>query len=201
MKVLCMPGDLRHQHQGFAPSWSASSVLLQAKSSKQASQDGMGSLCASLPFTCKPSSGAMQIRGCLIGSVLLSIGIYSAHLQAESAALACTHHAMLPFSRSAPPTSQFHQSIAEGRLVGYTHAQVGVFQMQEEGLMPVADPSVLFVSDRTLAPGVSGAVTVMMEGTRPMLIEVQALCSAVPQVRHFSRSSMLGLGFEEQVVV
>ncbi|KAK9799774.1 hypothetical protein WJX73_004646 [Symbiochloris irregularis] len=29
--------------------------------------------------------------------------------------------------------------------------EVGVFQMQEEGLMPVADPSVLFVSDRSLA--------------------------------------------------
>ena len=61
--------------------------------------------------------------------------------------------------------------------------QVGVFQMQEQGLMPVADPSHLFVSNRSLAPGVSSAVTVMMEGTRPMLLEVQALTSPVPQVR------------------
>ena len=62
--------------------------------------------------------------------------------------------------------------------------QVGVFQMEECGLTPVADPSALFVSDRSLAPGVSSAVTVMMEGTRPMLVEVQALCSPVAnQVR------------------
>ncbi|KAK9814896.1 hypothetical protein WJX73_001585 [Symbiochloris irregularis] len=56
--------------------------------------------------------------------------------------------------------------------------ELGVFQMLEEGLMPVADPSVLFVSNRSLAPGLSGAVTVTMEGTRPMLVEIQALCSA-----------------------
>ena len=58
-----------------------------------------------------------------------------------------------------------------------TFMQVGVFQMEEAGLMPVADPSSLFVRDRSLAPGVSSAVTVMMEGTRPMMVEVQALCS------------------------
>lgn len=49
--------------------------------------------------------------------------------------------------------------------------------MEEAGLIPVADPSAMFVSDRSLAPGVSSAVTVAMEGTRPMLVEVQALSS------------------------
>lgn len=57
--------------------------------------------------------------------------------------------------------------------------------MQEGGLMPVADPSTLFVSDRSLTAGVSGAVTVAMEGMRPMMVEIQALCSPSPQVSMF----------------
>lgn len=45
----------------------------------------------------------------------------------------------------------------------------------------VANPSALFLSDRNLAPTVSSAVAVVLEGTRPMLMEVQALCSSVPK--------------------
>ena len=55
--------------------------------------------------------------------------------------------------------------------------------MTEGGLVAVANPSALFLRDRTLAPNVSSAVTVAMEGTRPLLLEVQALCSPVHQAR------------------
>ena len=55
--------------------------------------------------------------------------------------------------------------------------QVGVFQMDGEGLHAVSNPSALFLSDRLDTPGVSAAVTVTMEGTRPLLAEIQALCS------------------------
>ena len=55
--------------------------------------------------------------------------------------------------------------------------QVGVFRMDGEGLHAVPNPSALFLSDRLDTPGVSAAVTVTMEGTRPLLAEIQALCS------------------------
>ncbi|HTI15567.1 MAG TPA: DNA repair protein RadA, partial [Dictyobacter sp.] len=56
---------------------------------------------------------------------------------------------------------------------GATH-EVGVFEMHGEGLVEVANPSAVFLSDR--ATGATGsAVVVSMEGTRPLLVEVQAL--------------------------
>ncbi len=62
--------------------------------------------------------------------------------------------------------------------------EVGVFQMGGAGLEEVAEPSLLFLSsDRQ---GVAGSVvTVAMEGTRPMLAEVQALTThtVFPQPR------------------
>ena len=52
--------------------------------------------------------------------------------------------------------------------------EIGVFRMTEQGLVPVANPSELFLGDRQ--SGASGsAVTALLEGTRPVLIEVQAL--------------------------
>ncbi len=52
--------------------------------------------------------------------------------------------------------------------------EVGVFQMTREGLAEVANPSELFLSDRRRV--VTGAVVVpCMEGTRALLVEVQAL--------------------------
>ena len=61
--------------------------------------------------------------------------------------------------------------------------------MTERGLDAVANPSALFLSDRAAAPGVSSAVTVTCEGTRPLLLEVQALCSPMGKVS-FSTSSL-----------
>ena len=54
--------------------------------------------------------------------------------------------------------------------------------MTERGLAAVANPSALFLSDRAAPPGVSSAVTVTCEGTRPLLLEVQALCSPMGKV-------------------
>jgi DNA repair protein RadA/Sms len=56
---------------------------------------------------------------------------------------------------------------------GATH-EVGVFEMQGEGMIEVPNPSAVFLADR--AVGATGsAVVVSMEGTRPILVEVQAL--------------------------
>jgi DNA repair protein RadA/Sms len=54
--------------------------------------------------------------------------------------------------------------------------EIGVFRMTANGLEPVPDPAAAFLAGRHT--GVSGsAVTALMEGTRPMLIEIQALAS------------------------
>lgn len=54
--------------------------------------------------------------------------------------------------------------------------EIGIFDMTEEGLTEVANPSELFLSERPL--GVAGSTVVAsMEGTRPVLVELQALVS------------------------
>ena len=55
--------------------------------------------------------------------------------------------------------------------------EIGVFEMGEDGLREVRNPSELFLAERPL--GVSGSVVVAtMEGTRPLLVELQALVSS-----------------------
>jgi DNA repair protein RadA/Sms len=54
--------------------------------------------------------------------------------------------------------------------------EVGVFEMTGTGLMPVANPSQMFLQERP--QNVAGSiVTACMEGTRPLLVEIQALVS------------------------
>ena len=52
-------------------------------------------------------------------------------------------------------------------------SEVGVFEMRQGGLVEVADPSARFVGEARPAPG--SVVLCSMEGTRPLLVEVQAL--------------------------
>ncbi len=54
--------------------------------------------------------------------------------------------------------------------------EIGVFRMTECGLEPVANPSELFLGDRNVAASGS-ALTALLEGTRPMLLEIQALAT------------------------
>ncbi len=55
--------------------------------------------------------------------------------------------------------------------------EIGVFEMRDSGLDEVANPSAVFLSERPAgAPG--SAVTASMEGTRPILVELQSLASA-----------------------
>ena len=51
--------------------------------------------------------------------------------------------------------------------------EVGVFEMHEHGLVEVEDASARFVTEATRAPG--SVVLCSMEGSRPLLVEVQAL--------------------------
>ncbi len=54
--------------------------------------------------------------------------------------------------------------------------QVAVFEMRDHGLVQVLDASARFVGEATRAPG--SVVLCAMEGSRPLLVEVQALVSA-----------------------
>jgi len=55
-------------------------------------------------------------------------------------------------------------------------SELGVFEMTGSGLKPVSNPSALFLSERIEgSPG--SAVVATMEGSRPMLVEIQALVS------------------------
>ncbi len=55
-------------------------------------------------------------------------------------------------------------------------SEVGVFEMRERGMVEVPNPSEAFLAERMVnAPG--SAITVTMEGTRPILVEIQGLTS------------------------
>ena len=55
-------------------------------------------------------------------------------------------------------------------------SEVGIFEMDSTGMVEVRNPSEAFLSERqSKVPG--SAITVTMEGTRPLLVEVQALAS------------------------
>lgn len=57
-----------------------------------------------------------------------------------------------------------------------TTSEIGVFEMCEEGLKEIYDPSRIFLEDTTFNQEGS-AVIGIMEGTRPVLVEIQALVS------------------------
>jgi DNA repair protein RadA/Sms len=72
---------------------------------------------------------------------------------------------------------------------GGTH-ELGLFEMCESGLRSVPDPSSLFLADRH--PGIAGSVVApVLEGQRPLLVEVQAL--VVPSQVPLPRRSAQGI--------
>jgi DNA repair protein RadA/Sms len=54
--------------------------------------------------------------------------------------------------------------------------EVGVFEMTQEGMVEVSNPSEAFLAERA-ADAAGNAIAVTMEGTRPLLVEIQALTS------------------------
>ena len=69
--------------------------------------------------------------------------------------------------------------------------EIGIFEMREAGLMEIENPSELFLSERPR--GVSGSTVVAsMEGTRPVLVELQALVSPT----NFPSPRRMATGFD-----
>ena len=76
--------------------------------------------------------------------------------------------------------------------------ELGVFEMTEEGMISVENPSQLFLSQRQeSAPGSAVAATV--EGSRPLLVEVQALCA--PSYFAAPRRVVTGADYNRVLVV
>lgn len=57
--------------------------------------------------------------------------------------------------------------------------EIGIFEMKEKGLIEVANPSAQFLEGRR-ENSIGSVITVTLEGTRPILIEVQALANVTP---------------------
>ncbi|MDQ0352392.1 DNA repair protein RadA/Sms [Alkalibacillus filiformis] len=77
---------------------------------------------------------------------------------------------------------------------GSTH-EMGIFEMKEEGLVEVNNPSEIFLEERS--QGVAGSTVVAsLEGTRPMLVEIQALISPT----QFGHSRRMATGLDHNRV-
>ena len=71
--------------------------------------------------------------------------------------------------------------------------EIGIFEMHEEGLTEVKNPSELFLSERDReTPG--SVVTASIEGTRPLLLEVQALVTPT----NFGYPQRVTTGFDQR---
>jgi DNA repair protein RadA/Sms len=69
--------------------------------------------------------------------------------------------------------------------------EIGIFEMHEEGLVEVKNPSEIFLNERT--ENITGStITSSMEGTRPILLEVQALVTP----SHYGNPQRVATGFD-----
>ena len=76
--------------------------------------------------------------------------------------------------------------------------EVGVFEMGERGLKEVPNPSELFLSERP--EGSPGSVVMpSMEGTRPILVEIQALVA--PAVGGYPRRTAMGIDYNRLLLL
>jgi DNA repair protein RadA/Sms len=77
-------------------------------------------------------------------------------------------------------------------------SEVGVFEMQGAGMVEVPNPSEAFLAERVVnAPG--SAIAVTMEGTRPLLVEIQALTS--PTTFGNARRTPNGVDFNRMLLL
>ncbi|MBM3792271.1 MAG: DNA repair protein RadA, partial [Acidobacteria bacterium] len=77
--------------------------------------------------------------------------------------------------------------------------EIGIFEMTSRGLVPVRNPSQLFLRQTEAAAAPGCAVVCTLEGTRPMLIEVQALVTATQYGQ--GRRMATGLDYNRLVVL
>ncbi len=76
--------------------------------------------------------------------------------------------------------------------------EVGVFEMKEEGLTEVDNPSVVFLSERE-SDAVGSVVVPVLEGNRPLLVEIQALTN--PTSFGLPRRTATGIDFGRLLLI
>uniref|UniRef100_A0A7S3UQA7 RecA family profile 1 domain-containing protein n=1 Tax=Heterosigma akashiwo TaxID=2829 RepID=A0A7S3UQA7_HETAK len=81
--------------------------------------------------------------------------------------------------------------------------EIGVFEMTSNGMQPVSNPSVLFVSqtpdEDTGEPMDGSSVAVVLEGSRPLVVEIQSLVS---HTRQFPpRRAFEGVGYQRGLLL
>jgi DNA repair protein RadA/Sms len=76
--------------------------------------------------------------------------------------------------------------------------ELGVFEMTAEGLVDVANPSSLFLSERA-QEAIGTAIVATMEGSRPLLVELQALC--VPSPYGTPRRTSVGMDSQKLAIL
>ena len=76
--------------------------------------------------------------------------------------------------------------------------EVGVFEMKEHGLVEVDNPSLAFLSQRQ-AEAIGSTVVPTLEGTRPLLVEIQALTT--PTAFGLPRRTANGLDFNRLLLI
>ena len=76
--------------------------------------------------------------------------------------------------------------------------EVGIFEMRSDGLAEVTNPSALFLAERTTET-TGSAIVATIEGTRPLLVEIQALVS--PSVLASPRRAATGIEHNRMVQI
>ena len=79
-----------------------------------------------------------------------------------------------------------------------TTDEIGIFSMADKGLSEVLNPSASFIAERANAASGS-AVTALLEGTRPLLVEMQAL--VIPSFAANSRRTASGVDFNRLLIL
>lgn len=82
--------------------------------------------------------------------------------------------------------------------------EIGIFAMTSSGMQDVMNPSEMFLSSNIMRQGQDGsAVVVTMEGTRPILVEVQCLVGAFipPTVKSSSRRTIEGYSIQRLLLI
>lgn len=94
--------------------------------------------------------------------------------------------------------TQFRTLRAAKNRFGSTN-EVGLFEMAEQGLREVPNPSEVFLQERAVGqPGT--VVAAVLEGTRPLLVEVQALVGPAP-FGGTPRRQVAGVDYQRAVIV
>ncbi len=76
--------------------------------------------------------------------------------------------------------------------------EIGIFEMRDKGLVEVANPSELFISERD--ESASGSViTAAIEGTRPLLVEIQSLVTPVSS--GYPRRTTTGVDYNRASII